>query len=212
MAPPPSILGIPPDDINVKASHFIELTADNDIIFKPNPLNKSISAPQELIYTKNMVADYIIYSNLCRDAALSSSLDKTIKIRSRIPAGYTTFAEYYNECANLDCGEFTIYNAEVDCFGIVAIPVTLGHFGINQEPPSSNEHVSNTLLKNCNRKPYSKLFNAKPKNNQTLTSLLQQTRQLRGVDGLLGTCRLTIIFCIPARFPRPHGHSTLWNT
>jgi hypothetical protein len=103
------------------------------------------------------------------------------------------FAEYYNKHTNLDCGEFSMYQTEHECFGIVAIPVTLANLGFTPEhealspEPDTASNTSIEAVRPHGRKPYEKKRYHKP----TLTSLLQQTRNLRGVDGLLADLLIT---------------------
>ena len=170
---------------------LIELTSDGEFLVKKFPNDKSSKAPRGDLLTKNMIADYIAYSDLCFAASLDIPSEATQKLRSRAPAGYNVFSKYYNEYSGI-LGDFITYSAEADNFLSPAITVSLSDFGIPGAPVPSTESVFSTSTSektSHGRKPYDRP--SSPKNKNTITSLLQQTRNLRGVDGLLADLLIT---------------------
>ena len=192
MVPPPSKLGNPPDAPDKPVHPLIELTAEGDFFIKTAPDDNSTEEPRGLTYTKNMITDYVAFSDLCLGITLNGDIEESIKLRARTPAGYNAFANHYNSTiSDFALSQFTVYDTEVDAFIFVASPIDLTDFGIKSKDKSGKTSASNSSTKPRNRKPYAKPFKANPKNQPSLTSFLQQTRNLRGVDGLLADLLIT---------------------
>jgi hypothetical protein len=174
---------------------LIELTQDGEYRVKCPPGDQSSEAPRGQIFTKNMLIDYIAYSDRCNAAALAGVIEDIQNLLNRAPAGYETFAEFYNEHAEIQNNEFSVYNDELDSFTLVPAPVNFKNFGIIEIDPTHQTAPKNSTLKSTkggnrarDRKPY------KPRDkkfSQSLSSILQRAHNFGGVDGLFADLLMT---------------------
>lgn len=123
---------------------LIELTTKGEYLVKTPPGDKNSKSPCGKIFTKNMITNYIAYSNLCNENSLDGPTDITQKLQSHASAGYNTFAKFYNDHSTSLGGEFVIYSTSFRHFHAVGIPVSLADFGISIIPILSTESVSGT--------------------------------------------------------------------
>ncbi len=145
-------------------------TTDGEFRCLP-PLGDPSATPPINIYTKRIIAEYCSYSQRLTKNRVEALED----LRGRAPVGYTQFARYYSQYAPDKGKRFTLYNFTLDCFVEPDNPIAHSNFYLTEHPPSrSNTHSS---------KPYNK--------PNSLTSLLQQSHKLKGVDGLLADLLLT---------------------
>jgi hypothetical protein len=195
MDAPPTESGVAADDCNKFVHLLIEITTDGDVLIKADPDDKDTSAPRGYIYTRTMITEYIKYSDACQEAASSASLDAMVTARKCTPAGYETLAKYYNDTSQFVHSEFSLYNPEMDHTPPVSVPVSLKNFGFFSNTTRSGKNHSQSSNKPHGKKPYAKHnpstsragFNSQP----SFTSLLQQTHNLRGIDGLLADLLVT---------------------
>jgi hypothetical protein len=187
----------PVSDLARPVHPLIEGTTEGDFVVKTKPGDKGAKFPRGLTFTRNMIVDYITYSDRCCDAIVMATSDEIQKLRKRSPAGYPEFASYYNQTADL-IGQFATFDKTVDNFLLALPQVTLDDFGIVIPTPGSitvassssiSEAGSSTTAKRSpDRKPYAR---EKQKKTASLTSLLQDTHKLRGVDALLADLLIT---------------------